>query len=318
MTQFWPRIKPRGWPLSKQADKTLGWLVAEAAVALSAAGFAEPRRHARRLVSAVLAISPADPFAHPNLAVDARQAGRVQALLKRMVAGEPLSRIFGRREFWGLEFRLSGDTLDPRPETETVVEGVLRRIPDRNSPLRLLDLGTGTGCLLLALLSELPAASGVGVDIADGAVKMAVENAGRLGLGRRTRFFVGDWAAALSGKFDAILANPPYIPSRAIALLPREVACHDPRRALDGGEDGLRSYRRIAEAAPALLVPRGILAAEIGAGQAAHVTAIMKDNGLVVDGLEKDLAGIARCLVARPAPYSRLGQKKVGMRCGPV
>ena len=298
MTQFWPRIKPRGWPLSKQADKTLGWLVAEAAVALSAAGFAEPRRHARRLVSAVLAISPADPFAHPNLAVDARQAGRVQALLKRMVAGEPLSRIFGRREFWGLEFRLSGDTLDPRPETETVVEGVLRRIPDRNSPLRLLDLGTGTGCLLLALLSELPAASGVGVDIADGAVKMAVENAGRLGLGRRTRFFVGDWAAALSGKFDAILANPPYIPSRAIALLPREVACHDPWRALDGGADGLAAFRAIAADLSRLLASEGIFAAEVGVDQPDAVAEILMAHGLTVDGIEKDLGGIARCVIA--------------------
>ncbi|MBV9687108.1 MAG: protein-(glutamine-N5) methyltransferase, release factor-specific, partial [Alphaproteobacteria bacterium] len=164
---------------------TRGWLIAQAATALSGAGFPDPRRHARQLVSSALAISPVDLFAHPDFSVDERQASRVQALLSRMIAGEPLSRILGRREFWGLEFLLSGDTLDPRPETETVVEGVLKRIPDRKAPLRLLDLGTGTGCLLLALLSELPAASGVGVDIAVGAVKTAIGNAGLLGLGGR-------------------------------------------------------------------------------------------------------------------------------------
>lgn len=198
---------------------------------------------------------------------------------------------------------MSADTLDPRPETETVVEGVLRRILDRKAPLRLLDLGTGTGCLLLALLSELPAASGVGVDIAEGAVKTAVENADLLGLGSRTHFLVGDWAAALSEKFEVILANPPYIRCGAIALLPREVRNYDPRLALDGGEDGLQSYREIAKAAVALLAPRGMLAAEIGAGQAAAVTAILDDNGLIVDGLHHDLAGMVRCVIARPAGY---------------
>jgi release factor glutamine methyltransferase len=216
-----------------------------------------------------------------------------------MVGGEPLSRIFGRREFWGLEFVLSADTLDPRPETETVIESVLRRTPDRDAPLHLLDLGTGTGCLLLALLSELPRATGIGIDLAEGAVRTAAYNAALLGLGGRARFFVGDWTTAVSGRFDAILTNPPYIRSAAVALLPREVAYHDPRPALDGGEDGLQAYRQIGEAAPALLAPHGILAAEIGAGQADRVAAIIRDNGLVVDGIDDDLAGIARCVVAR-------------------
>jgi release factor glutamine methyltransferase len=273
------------------------------AIALSAAGFTDPRRHARRLVSLALAVSPSDLFAHQDFAVDEQQASRVQVLLSRMVAGEPLSRIFGRREFWGLEFILSVDTLDPRPETEAVVEGVLGRIPDRKAPLRLLDLGTGTGCLLLALLSELPAASGVGVDIAEGAVKTAVENAGLLGLSNRTHFLVGDWAAALSGRFEVIFANPPYIRRDAIALLPPEVGNYDPRLALDGGEDGLQSYRGIAKTALALLAPRGILAVEIGADQAAAVIAILDDNGLIVDGLHHDLAGIVRCVIARSAQY---------------
>ena len=302
----------------KQAEGTCGRLVAEAAAALSAAGVADPRRQARRLVSGALAIPQPDLFGHSDRALDEQQISRVRVLLRRMVAGEPLSRIFERREFWGLEFNLSADTLDPRPETETVIEGVLRRQPDRSAPRRLLDLGTGTGCLLLALLTEFPAASGIGIDIAEGAVRTAAHNAVCLGLADRARFFVGDWATAVSGKFDAILANPPYIASEALALLPREVACHDPWRALDGGEDGLRSHRAIAEAAPRILSLEGILATEIGAGQADTVAAIMRDNSLVVDGIEKDLAGTARCVIARPAPYDRRKQKKVGMRCGPV
>jgi release factor glutamine methyltransferase len=182
----------------------------------------------------------------------------------------------------------------------------------------LLDLGTGTGCLLLALLAEFPAASGVGIDIAEGAARTAARNAVNLGLADRARFVVGDWATAVSGKFDVVLANPPYIASEALALLPLEVACHDPWRALDGGEDGLRSQRAIAEAAPRLLSTYGMIATEIGAGQGDAVAAIMKGHSLIVDGIEKDLAGIARCVIARPAPHGSRRQKKVGMRCGPV
>ena len=318
MTQFWPRIRPQGWPLSSHAEGTCGWLVAEAAAALSAAGLADPRRHARRLVSEALAIPQPELFGHPDRAVDEQQIDRLRALLRRMVAGEPLSRIFERREFWGLEFSLSADTLDPRPETETVIEALLRRKLDRSAPHRLLDLGTGTGCLLLALLAEFPAASGVGIDIAEGAARTAARNALSLGLADRACFVVADWATAMSGKFDVILANPPYIASEALALLPREVACHDPWRALDGGEDGLRAHRTLAEAASRLLSPHGVFATEIGAGQGDAIAAIMRENSLIVDCIEKDLAGIARCVIARPAPQGRQGQKKVGMRCGPV
>lgn len=302
----------------KQPDRTRGWLVAETAAAISAAGVADPRRQARRLISEALAISQPDLFGHPDRTVDEQQTSRVRALLRRIVAGEPLSRILGRREFWGLEFRLSPDTLDPRPETETVIEAVLRRARDRDVPLRLLDLGTGTGCLLLALLAEFPAASGLGIDIAEGAVRTAARNAVLLGLAERARFFVGDWATAVSARFDVILVNAPYIASEALTQLPREVACYDPWLALDGGEDGLRSYRKIAGAVPRLLSPQGILATEIGAGQAGAIASMMKDNGLVVDGIERDLAGIARCVIARPASHGRVRQKKVGMRCAPV
>ena len=282
--------------------ETRGSLVAEAAAELSAAGFADARRQARRLISEALAITQSDLFGHPDRVIDAGQIRRVRTLLDRMIAGEPLTRILAKREFWGLEFTLSADTLDPRPETETIVEAVLRRKIDRHAPLHLLDLGTGTGCLLLALLYEFPGADGIGIDIAEGAVRTAARNAVLLGLADRARFFVGNWAAAVSSRFDAVLANPPYVTSKALASLPREVARHDPCRALDGGEDGLRSYREMTEAIPRLLSPNGILVTEIGAGQADAVAAMIHEGGLVVDGIENDLAGIARCVVARLPP----------------
>jgi len=275
-------------------------LVAEVAVALSAAGFGEPRRHARRLVASALAISRADLFGHPDRAVDEKQISRIRAMLGRMVAREPLSRILGRREFWGLEFALSADTLDPRPVSETVVEAVLRRNLDRRAPLRFLDLGTGTGCLLLALLGEFPAASGVGIDVAEGAVRTAACNAVALGFTDRALFLVGDWGAGVSAKFDAVVANPPYIASGDLWLVPREVARYDPWRALDGGEDGLRAYRAIATHLPALLASNGIFVTEVGVDQADAVVAVMRTNGLVLDGIEKDLGGISRCVIARP------------------
>ena len=275
-------------------------LVAEVAGALSTAGFEEPRRHARRLVASALAISRADLFGHPDRAVDEQQIGRIRAMLGRMVKREPLSRILGKREFWGLEFALSAETLDPRPETETVVEAVLRRNPERRAPLRFLDLGTGTGCLLLTLLAEFPAASGVGIDIAERAVRTAACNAVALGVADRALFLVGDWGAAVSAKFDAVVTNPPYIASGELRLVPREVACYDPWRALDGGEDGLSAYRAIATHLPRLLASNGIFVTEVGIDQAEAVVAVMRTNGLDLDGIEKDLAGIPRCVIARP------------------
>ena len=297
---------------------TRGSLVNEAAMALVAAGFTDARRQARRVVSAALAITQSDVFCHPDQGITEQQATRVRRFLSRMVAGEPLSRIIAKREFWGLEFILSADTLDPRPETETLVEAVLRRTADRHAQLYLLDLGTGTGCILLALLNELRAAHGVGVDIAEGAARTASLNALSLGLSDRACFVVGNWADAVSSRFDVILANPPYVKTPAIARLPREVADHDPVRALDGGEDGLQSYREIIGTASSLLSRDGIMVIEIVAGQADAVAALIKTSGLTVEAVEKDLAGIDRCVVAGPSPQNCRGQKKVGMRRGPV
>jgi release factor glutamine methyltransferase len=280
---------------------TLGSTVGDVAVALGAAGFDQPRRRARRLVAAALGLSAAEVFADLDRMIPAADSERVAELLIRMLAHEPLSRIEGVREFWGLEFRLCADTLDPRPETETVVEAVLARLSDRGRGYRILDLGTGSGCLVLALLAELPAASGVGVDCAYGAVAAACDNAMRLGLAARADFVVGDWAAAVSGRFDIIVANPPYIASGDISALAPEVRDFDPRRALDGGADGLDAYRVIVATLPRLLTPAGFLAAEIGYGQDGAVARMIAAQGLTIDEIVPDLAGIPRCVVARGA-----------------
>ena len=220
-------------------------------------------------------------------------------MLSRMIAREPLSRIIGKREFWGLDFVLSVDALDPRPESESVVEAVLARLPDRTLAYRFLDLGTGSGCLLLALLSEFPQAIGVGIDVAAGAARSAQRNAQLLGLGERAHFAVGDWAQAIAGGFDAVVANPPYIATGAIPELPREVRDYDPKRALDGGRDGLHAYRAIAADLFPLLRPGGLFVAEIGLGQAEAVAAILSENGLAIEGFAGDFGGVIRCVIAR-------------------
>jgi release factor glutamine methyltransferase len=292
-----------GPTLSRSAGEglTVGSLIAEAAGALQRAGFDEPRRRARRLVGAALALSPSEVFAHPERPLDRAEAVEIAAVLARAITHEPPSRIFGVREFWGLDFRLSPATLDPRPESETIVEAVLARRPDRTLPYRILDLGTGSGCLLLALLSEYRAATGIGIDLASGAALAARDNAAALGLGDRARFAVGDWGAALRARFDIVVANPPYIASGAIARLAPEVRDHDPRLALDGGADGLDAYRAITGDLARLMLPGGLVAAELGSGQDRAVAAILTAAGLALEGVTPDLAGIGRCIIARPA-----------------
>ena len=295
---------------------TLASLLGEAASMLSRAGFIEPRRRARQLVALVLDLTPASLVSRPEQLLDEQRVDLVRGALRRMVDHEPLSRILGRREFWGLEFVLSPDTLDPRPETETIVEAVLGRSFDREAPQRFLDLGTGTGCILLALLSEFPAAVGFGVDIAPDAAITARSNAITLNLAERAHFLVGDWATAISGRFDVIVSNPPYIERAALADLPREVACYDPCLALDGGADGLGAYRSLVRGLRELLKPGGVIACEVGIGRAPAVEQILRASGLTIEGCVHDLAGIARCVVAG-AP-GLVAQKVVGMRRLPV
>jgi len=282
----------------------LATVLREAGRRLRQAGVEAPSREARLLAGAVLAAAPAALIAGSGRMIDANQRDRLEAAVDRRAAREPLSHILGRREFWSLEFRVDGSVLDPRPDSETLVEAGLAALAGRDRPWRLLDLGTGSGCLLLALLTELPAATGLGIDRSPAALAVAAENADRLGLAARARFACGDWGAGLAGEFDLILSNPPYIPSDAIAGLSPEVALYEPRLALDGGPDGLACYRRLA---PQL--------GPLGDGQADAVEGLMAGAGLVVGGLKHDLAGCARAILLHPAAGRR---RRVGTGTSPA
>jgi release factor glutamine methyltransferase len=300
-------------PQDRAATATVATVLAAATARLAEAGLEQPRFEARVLLAAALATDAAAILFYPERALDPIEAERFADLVRRRAAREPTARLLGRREFWSLEFKLSPETLVPRPDSETLIEAALGAIGNRKAPLRLLDLGTGTGCLLLALLSELPAASGVGVDIAPGAVETARDNAAALGLAGRASFFVGSWADAIVQGFDVILANPPYIGSGAIAGLAAEVALHEPRRALDGGADGLDFYRALAPEAARLLNEAGIALFEIGAGQALEIAELMKEAGLDIDKVCHDLAGVERCIMARKRAEALTMRREPGM-----
>jgi release factor glutamine methyltransferase len=293
------------------AGETVGAAVQAAARRLDAAGLPNARLDARLLVAYAVGLDADALRLDPDRPLDAAARTRLDALLDRRArAREPVARILGHREFWSLSFALSSATLDPRPDSETVVEAVLRRIPDRQAPLRLLDLGTGTGCLLLALLSELPNATGIGIDIDPEAASIAAANAAALGLDTRARFIIGNWTEGLTGRFDWIVSNPPYIETGVIDALEPEVARHDPRMALDGGPDGLDAYREITRGLRGLLTLRGSVALEIGAGQQAAVSALLDRCGLTVEATDRDLAGRPRCVVAHAAAAGEKAVKK--------
>jgi release factor glutamine methyltransferase len=286
------------------APTTVGEALAAAAAPLAAAGIENPRREARLLIAHVLGRDGGGPlsvFSRPERPWSEGEARSLDVLVGRRAAREPLSRIVGEREFWSLPFKLSPDTLDPRPDSETLIEAALDAIPDRAAPLQVLDLGTGSGCLLLALLSELPAAWGLGVDLSPGAAATAAANATALGLAGRAKFIVGDWLAALAGRFDVILINPPYIPAGEIAALEPEVAHWDPALALAGGADGLAAIRALAPDLPHHIENQGIIVMELGAGQADDASALCTACGLEVIARPHDLSGITRCLLMRLA-----------------
>jgi len=271
--------------------------VSAAASRLAAASIPHARREARLLVAIALGCDPAQIVADPGAELDVATAGRLDAFVERRLAHEPLSRIRGYREFWSLRFEVSADTLDPRPDSETLIEAALAALPDRTRRYRLLDLGVGTGCLLLALLSELHKSIGFGVDCFSGAVAVARRNAAELGLTARATVVPGEWECGLEPGFDVILANPPYIRTDEIATLMPEVAGFDPRPALDGGADGLAAYRRLAPEIARLLGGDGIAVVELGVGQRAAVSQLMTGVGLVIQGTRHDLSGVERCLV---------------------
>jgi release factor glutamine methyltransferase len=284
-----------GLGASTARAEALAWL----AKTFERSGIEHPKREARMALCAASGVSPAALIAAPEAPLG-RAARRVEEFSARRAAGEPLSRIVGKREFWRLTLTISPQVLDPRPETETIVEASLRILQNRrNDVLRILDLGVGSGALLCALLSEFANARGVGVDISAGATNVASANIKACGLGQRAEIRVGDWTRGVAGSFDLIVSNPPYIPSADLAGLPREVVNFDPRLALDGGVDGLDAYRRIMPESRRLLAEDAWLMVEIGAGQGAAALSIAERCGFVDRTIIQDLSGLDRVVAAR-------------------
>lgn len=293
-----PAADPNATDTVRQPSRW-GDALAGARRALASAGIANAALDARLLVADALGIDAMRLLTHGDEALGDEAASRLADHLRRRLAHEPVARILGLREFWGLPFRLSPDTLEPRADSETVVEAALAHVADREAPLRLLDLGTGTGCLLVALLHELPRARGIGIDRAIGAARTARLNAAVNGVGARASFLCGDWAEALEARFDIVVSNPPYIRTGLIERLAPEVAAYDPRLALDGGTDGLHAYRSILRELPRLLAAGGQAVLEIGFDQADALAALASDP-LEVQGVRRDLAGQPRAVTIVP------------------
>jgi len=276
----------------------MGGEIARAAGRLKSAGVPDPRSEARLLMGYALGLARETVFGHADRPVTPAEAKRFESVVRRRVSREPAARILGCREFWSLPFRVTAATLIPRPETETVIEAALEAAGGRERAIDILDLGTGTGCLLLALLSELANARGLGVDASVEALEVAAANASALGLSDRARFRLGDWSKGLRQRFDLIVANPPYIPEDEIGGLEPEVARFEPGLALSGGSDGLGCYRALAADIRRVMAPGARIVLEIGEGQGDGVTAILGAHGLEVTGRRGDLSDISRCLVA--------------------
>lgn len=274
------------------AHRPVGLLLAEATALLAAAGIEAPAREARLLLLHAIG--------RPSSAMLDRTervlAPGLAALLARRADREPMALILGRQGFWTLDLEVSADTLIPRADSEAIVEAALEAAP---APARVLDLGTGTGCLLLAVLSERPHAWGLGIDLSPQAAALAARNARAAGLATRAAFLAADWATPLApgARFDLVLSNPPYIPTQDLAGLMPEVIAHEPPRALDGGPDGLTAYRRILAALPELMAPDGVAVLEVGIGQADEVAALARAGGLAHRATRADLAGIPRAVV---------------------
>ncbi|MBY0501290.1 MAG: peptide chain release factor N(5)-glutamine methyltransferase [Alphaproteobacteria bacterium] len=263
--------------------------------ALSKASIDNVHQEAKWLLTGALGYESSFIVLKPTYTPSETEINKIKVWLARRLQGEPLSRIKGVREFWSLPFQLNEHTLDPRPESEVLVEGVLKWID--NGPLdpwRILDLGTGSGCLLISLLHELPHATGMGIDLIDGALSIAQFNAALNKIESRARFQKGNWGETLEGQFDIIICNPPYIPLRDKDRLEKNVLQFDPSLALFGGEDGLDCYRILSKDIKRLLSPNGIAVLEMGYGQRNEIESLFKSAGYEILFILKDLAGIER------------------------
>ncbi|WP_338662780.1 peptide chain release factor N(5)-glutamine methyltransferase [Pararoseomonas sp. SCSIO 73927] len=275
----------------------MGAFLCQAGQVLRAAGIEGPRMEARLLLAHAMGCRQEDLLRDPRAAVPPAAQATFREGLAARARNVPMARLLGHAGFWTLDLLVDGSTLIPRADTETLVEAAMDAFPDRGAVHRVLDLGMGTGALLLAGLSEFRAAFGVGVDRQPAAAALGRANAARNGLAGRAAFLAGDWAEALSGRFDLVLSNPPYIESAAIPNLMPEVALHEPALALDGGADGLDAYRRLVVALPSLLAPGGRAVLELGQGQEEAVVALARAAGLRRMECRPDLGGVPRALV---------------------
>jgi release factor glutamine methyltransferase len=285
--------------VSSRSAATAGDLLGSTARSLGADGIALPALEARLLVGHVLGLARETLLGHPQRSVTVAEVRAVDSLAARRRRGEPLAYILGEREFWSLPFTVTADVLIPRPDSEAVVETALHHLAGVGRPLRILDLGTGSGCLLLALLRECSEATGIGIDRSEAALRLARSNARRLGFDRRCAFVCADWGAALAGSFDLIVSNPPYINDESFLHLDPAVRCYEPACALRGGADGLDAYRALGGHLARLLASGGLAVVEIGEGQRERVAGLLAGAGLKAVGVGQDLAGRERCLTFR-------------------
>ena len=290
------RMRQLVWQRSSD-DMLIESYIRQGAELLAAAQIEEPQREARLLLAHAMGATSGNLIGFSEQSIS--DPSNYFDLVKKRVAYVPYSRIVGKREFWSLDFQLTGDTFDPRPDSEVMVYSALHGIDNKSAELRIADLGTGTGCLLLALLSELQNSTGVGIDLNPATATAAAANATKLGLRTRATFIAGDWGTSLSGKFNLIVANPPYISTLDIQKLAPGVRLYDPILALDGGVDGLDAYRALAPDLVRLLVPGGLAIIEVGIVQAASVIEILKAVDLTVTSIDRDLSGVDRCIVCR-------------------
>ncbi|GAA5626232.1 release factor glutamine methyltransferase [Brucella sp. NBRC 12953] len=282
------------------SGERLDQLMAQARTRLRGGGVDTPDLDAQLLVEWATGATRLDLISWPEKLIDEDKVTQLNEALERRIAGEPVHRIIGMREFYGLPFRLSPETLEPRPDTEALVELVspyLDKLIERHGQALLLDMGTGTGAIAISLLHKFEKLNGIGLDVADGALAMARINALANGVSQRFAALKSDWFANVSGKFHLIVSNPPYIPSRDIEDLSREVREHDPMAALDGGNDGLNFYRALASEARAYLYNDGMIAVEIGAGQFDDVSAIFESADFHLTNVASDLGGHRRAMV---------------------
>lgn len=275
---------------------TIGGALKDATASLEGAGIENARSEARLLMAFAHGLTPTQIFSRENEDLDIDLGASFAGALEQRLAGKPLAHITGEREFWSLSFKVTPATLIPRPDSEAVIELAMKLYADRAAPERILDFGTGSGCLLIALLSEFKNACGVGVDKSEDAARIASDNAERLGVSDRAGIMHSSWADLSDASYDLIVSNPPYIPSSEIERLDVTVRDFEPSGALDGGDDGLDAYRSLFPCAEQLLSESGTLIVEIGIGQSADVTKIANDAGFRSGPLQNDIAGTPRAL----------------------